>query len=682
MFEETAEKERAKVTVFASPSVADVFQKILPSYGFEVREGQEFMAYHIETAIKKRNILLAEAGVGTGKTFAYLIPALLAFDWTATVLRNTLVIATNTIVLQHQLIKDISRLTELLGIKINPEEVVLAKGKNNFLCPKRSSEALESLAKQGYDVDELAKWAALTQTGDRNEAPPCSDEVWQSICVPEFSNCSRCAEKNYCCYQNQRRKWLGARIIVTNHQQLLADALNREENLRALLFKGTDMIIIDEAHRFEEAATQMLGTAFTFNDIKKMPELIKGLEQHLMYHIKESDIVESLGEELIHNLKNATQWDSQEENGRAFIKITDALADSIRSYLVILNRVSELGALAATTRYESHEFTSRTERLLNTLDALLTPKSHVFWAEMEGFKIKSINAIPRNMSKRLNDLLWSRRCPIILTSATLTGKDAGDYTYWINSLGLSEAKTMRAVPSPFDFQENRIVYIPPLETIPNHHSKHFLDFASKEAAGLIKITEGRTLLLFTSHKDLRYVSGALQRLLPEYNFLVQGQEQDAQLVEKFKQLPHAVLLGTAYWEGLDVPGSALISVICIKLPFSPPDPVLEAKAEDNKKKGLDPFTSVYLANMLIKLKQGIGRLIRTNKDYGVLAILDKRAHLGQKSYSQLLHSLLDPSEVTSSLQRVEEFIAAKKLLEHKFSKRTCERTTTKTAAKK
>ncbi|MGB9859722.1 MAG: DEAD/DEAH box helicase, partial [Moorellaceae bacterium] len=188
-----------------SLSLANIFEEILPSYGFEQREGQEFMAYHVETTIKERNILIAEAGVGTGKTFAYLIPALTLVDWSSELLRKILIISTNTIVLQHQLMGDISRLIQLLHIKIDPDSIVLAKGKTNFLCPAKAAIWNISLG------PELCEWVESTSTGDRNEAPPCSDEIWQAICVDESCNCSQCEQKTDCCYQKQRQKWLRAR---------------------------------------------------------------------------------------------------------------------------------------------------------------------------------------------------------------------------------------------------------------------------------------------------------------------------------------------------------------------------------------------------------------------------------------------------------------------------------------
>ncbi|MGB9859868.1 MAG: ATP-dependent DNA helicase, partial [Moorellaceae bacterium] len=425
------------------------------------------------------------------------------------------------------------------------------------------------------------------------------------------------------------------------------------------LFSKPDIIVIDEAHRFEEAAAQMLGSAFTFNDIKRMPKLVNRLEQLLMYHITSSKNLEPLGWELIRGLSSAVQWKDEEESGRAFIEINNRLLQDIEEYLEILSGISKLVSLADTQRQKLPELAAVSEKVSATMKGLINSDSFVCWAQMKGRKVESFNAIPRDMSKKLNNLLWNHRRPVILTSATLTGNGPKDYSYWVTSLGISNANPMNAVNSPFDFRKNRIVYLPPLETIPDHNSEEFLEFATNEVAKLVKVTGGRTLILLTSYKDMYYISRTLRNLVPDYNLLIQGQEQEARLVERFKQLPHSVLLGTAYWEGLDISGPALTSVICIKLPFPPPDPVLEAKAEEAKNRGLDPFTSVYLSAMLIKLKQGIGRLIRTSEDYGVFSILDKRAHLGQKSYSALIHAQLKPSEITDSLERVKSFISSK-----------------------
>lgn len=634
-------------------SLVNVFENSLPSHGFEDRPGQECMAYHVESIIKDRSVLIAEAGVGIGKTFAYLIPALLSFDWSSELIKNTLIVSTNTIVLQHQLISDINRLVDLLHVDIAPNSVALAKGKTNFLCLNKAAMRRSSLRR------ELREWIDRTSTSDRNDAPPCSDQVWQTICVDGSDDCSQCCHRNICGYRKERTKWSRARIVVTNHQQLLADALNREVSPRMALSSKPDIVVIDEAHRFEEAAAQMLGSSFTFRDIRRIPKLVSRLEKRLIVASMCSSRLEDLGPRLIQSLNDAVEWKEEGESGRAFIDTNERVTTNINEYLDSLRAVDDLQTLSPNMQQRRSELDTMLERLIVTMEALVNPHEFVCWAEMKGTNLDSINSMPRDMTSRLGDLLWNYERPMVLTSATLTGNSAKDYDYCTSSLGLSHARTMSAVPSPFDHEKNRLVYLPPIERIPDHRSEEFLGFAAEEIAGLVRAVDGRTLILMTSRNDLDVIGDMLQSLLPGYNLLIQGQEQHAKLIERFKQLPRSVLLGTAYWEGVDIPGTDLVSVICAKLPFPPRDPVLEAKAEEARKRNTDVLTTVYLPEMLMKLRQGMGRLIRTSKDFGVFSILDRRAHLRQRDYSDVVHDLLKPSEITDSLQRVGEFVSDK-----------------------
>jgi ATP-dependent DNA helicase DinG len=633
--------------------LVDVFENVLPSHEFEEREGQEFMAFHAGSIIKSESILIAEAGVGIGKTFAYLIPALLAFDWSSELIKKTLAISTNTIVLQHQLISDIKRLVGLLNIDIDPNSIALAKGKTNFLCPAKAINPKVLLE------PELREWINSTTIGDRNDAPPCSDLIWQRICADGSDDCNRCYYRNVCGYQKERTRWSEARIVVTNHQQLLADALNRETNPRMALFRQPDMVVIDEAHRFEEAAAQMLGSLFTLEDIRRIPKRASRLEQRLLYPSTCSSRLEELGPQLMQSLNDAVEWKGEEESGRAFVHINKEIKANIYKYLDALDEVNRLQALSKDTRRRFSEFDNMSDRLITTMEALVSPAEFVCWAEMKDANLESINAMPRDMTRRLGDLLWNCKRPMILTSATLTGNGPKDYDYFSASLGLRHAKTMSAVPSPFDYENNRFVYLPPIESMPDYRSEEFLRFAAEEIANLVRAVDGRTLILMTSHNDMNVINDMLQSLLPDYNLLLQGQERQGKLIERFEQSPRSVLLGTAYWEGVDIPGMNLMSVICPRLPFPPPDPVLEAKSEEARKRNIDDFTTVYLSEMLMKLKQGFGRLIRTSEDFGVLSILDRRAHAGQRKYSSVIHDLLKPSEVTHSLRRVKGFVSDK-----------------------
>lgn len=434
-------------------SLIDIFDNVLPSLRYDLREEQEYMARFVETAIRTKKVLLAEAGVGTGKTFAYLIPALLHYNFQTDMLKHIMIISTNTIILQNQLIEDIYRIIDILKLDLDPEKLVLAKGKNNFVCPERGLRNKELISK------EILEWALSTKTGDRNELLECSDKTWQLININEESDCSHCNNNNHCYYVNLRNRWKTARIIVTNHQQLLADAINRESSPSMPLFCLPSIIIIDEAHRFEDAALQMLSTSFCFNDIKILPRLVKNLEQQLMYILKGTAKLEQLGDDLIDGLKKAIEWDD-EESGRAFVKKNDSLHYLIEQYLDIMQSVSEGLTLASTERYKNRQLDMIMDRLPETLEAIISPQKYVCWAEIKNYRIHNFAAISRDYPHKLYELLWKEKRPIVFTSATMTGVNPKDYSYLIETLGINDHIAMKAVASPFDLKKQRIVYLP------------------------------------------------------------------------------------------------------------------------------------------------------------------------------------------------------------------------------
>lgn len=636
-----------------SSRVAQVFAKSLPRRGYDEREGQEYMAYYVENTLQKRKILLAEAGVGTGKTFAYLIPVLLRHDWRSMLLRRVVIIATNTIVLQHQLVRDITKLTSILKCGLQKQDLALAKGKSHFLCSAR----FENVARRREVPVKLRRWARRTHSGDRNEAPECPDKAWEEINVLDTQKCSGCSFFGKCCYENQRKRWRNARLVVTNHQQLIADALIRESNPKAALFPSPDVIVVDEAHRFEDAARQMLGSSFSFEDIKKIPGLVRTLERRLMTGSKSFQLSVS-GQELIHLLRESIIWDASGYSGRAFIGMNERLENVVIQYL---RQLDSLETQMAFTKYRNsfRQLDSVTTGVSNTLEGLLTPDEYVSWAQMRhGDKVESINVAPRDISTHLSDLFWDTQTSFVLTSATLGDGSAKPYSYTVRSLGIHDTRTflMRPVPSPFDFESKRLMYIPAAELIPNNKSPEFLDFAVEQIKQLVEMVGGRSLVLFTSHREMIAAGDRLKAEMPEVTWLMQGQAQDSKLIETFKESSNSVLLGTAYWEGLDIPGPALVSVICLRLPFPPQDPILRAKSELVTKQGLDAFEEVVLPDMLMKLKQGLGRLIRTKDDFGIVSILDERAHLHKRKYARLVHEVLKPSEITCQLGQVRKFL--------------------------
>ncbi|MDB5100022.1 MAG: ATP-dependent helicase DinG [Cyanobacteria bacterium RYN_339] len=613
---------------FDAAWLRQVFDRQLPLAGYAVREEQQAMAGYVQTALAKGRHLLAEGGVGTGKTFAYLIP-LLAFLKER---QAPILIATHTIALQEQLVeRDIPAVARLLSL---PAPTLLAKGREHYLCKGRLAEFRTKHPEQGALID----WGQRTMTGDRAQAPAVPEAVWEQVNWSEGGPCTRmCRQAATCPSQAARKRWQQAEgIIVTNHHQLCADLVARASGRSVLALPGA--LVIDEAHAFADAARQLLGTRLRLKGLGAM-------QQAAMAQAGGRGPVGTgwlaAGKSLDQLLPARVRWQDDDEAQRFAVALDGPLEAELRR--VVEGGIALLAHLdgqdARPARIDAAE---RLARALPALQALLAPDRHVAWIEGDGPARRAVELVtaPRDLAPILKQRLWGRPVPVILTSATLA--PAEDFSPIKRELGL-EQPLMCAVGSPYDYERQARLYLPTDLPHPGQDPEAFYAAAYDRLEALLEATQGRALVLFTSKRR----AAEAHRRLAKFRVLLQDRG-DPSVLATFIQEPAAVLLGTAYWTGLDVPGETLSCVVIVKLPFAPPDPLIEARAG-----GGDVMERVLLPDMLLKLKQGAGRAIRRETDRAVIAVLDPRT----QRYEEDVLASLPPAPIAADLAEVARFLA-------------------------
>jgi len=616
---------------------------------FQARPGQLEMAARIEHALAGRERFVAESGTGTGKTFAYLVPAL-GFD-------GRVLISTGTRNLQDQLFdKDLPLVRAALEA---PVSVALLKGRANYLCLHRLQVASDAAAGMhggaAADLARVASWAARTGSGDIVEVTGVGERsgIWPQV-TSSAENClgTRCADYDRCFVNRARRAALEADVVVINHHLFFADLVLREDGFGQLL-PGADAVIFDEAHQLPEVASDFLSTA---------------LSAHQIAALDRDTLAESLGDGAVRaalephldRLGRATAdlrlalpggpdrllWDEAAAHGDfpgAFAALDAALAD--------------LGAgleQAAPVSEGLEHCWQRCRDLGDRLRALgeAADDESVRWIEVSerGFVLRRT---PLDASAALAETFANPDRAWIFTSATLAVGDS--FAHFLGSLGLPPEDTHTARwDSPFDFTRRALLYRP--GGLPDPEAAHYTDAVVDAIVPVLEASEGRAFVLFTSHRALRRAAGLLAGRI-RFPLLVQGDAPRADLLARFQAHGHAVLLGAAsFWEGVDVRGPALSCVVIDKLPFAAPnDPVLRARSAALKRAGRNAFTEQHLPRAVIALKQGAGRLIRDVEDRGVLVLCDPR--LDTRSYGRVFMRSLPPMPVTRQVDDVAAFFA-------------------------
>lgn len=605
---------------------------------YELREGQLEMADAVERALEETRVLFCEAGTGTGKTLAYLVPAILS--------GRKVIISTATKALEEQIFnKDLPLVATLLGLHT---EAALVKGLGNYLCLRRFDELRKS--PEAYRDDKLMRslpvvedWAGYTATGDLGEIAglPEGDPIRREICSSSETRIgSSCTYYERCYVTRMKREAEAARIVVVNHHLFFADLalkVGRGDVPGAGALPPYDAVIFDEAHELEEIATDFFGTRVTGTRIDTMLRdaerafIASGLSDRVLGK-GEGAVISSLTREAAdHFFAQVAQLiskDPRANEGRIELPQDAWVGDLLEAY----HRLDD--CLDGLTQYAGNNAKSEAVALVGMRASNLRADlakivdkhhNHVTWAEVRPRSV-AIGASAVHVGHIFKDLVFERIGSVVLTSATLTPKP-GDYRYLRTRLGIDENVSVPVdelvVPSPFDYASRAMLYTP--LDLPDVATSEFSAEAAKRIAELVAVVGGGAFVLCTSSRAMTGFGRALAGKVPG-PLMVQGQAPKRLLLQRFRSAKNAVLVATmSFWEGVDVPGDALRLVIIDKIPFAvPTDPVVVARSQAIEQAGGKPFADYSIPQAAITLKQGFGRLIRTRKDRGIVAILDRR----------------------------------------------------------
>ncbi|MDF1780106.1 MAG: ATP-dependent DNA helicase [Alcanivoracaceae bacterium] len=619
------------------------FANLIP--GFRARAPQLEMAQAIERTLEVGGSLVVEAETGTGKTLAYLVPALLADGPT--------LVSTGTKSLQEQLFfRDLPMVVKALGLR---RRVALLKGRANYLCPYRlelhMEEARFLTRETAEQMQIVQRWAARTQSGDIAELREIAEDapVWPWV-TSTADNClgQECPRAADCPVMRARQEAQEADLVVVNHHLFFADAALKEEGVSDLL-PSANTVIFDEAHQLPDIAAAFFGVSVSARQIQELcRDTLQEAGQSSMDLQATNQRVAAL-ERAVADFRIELGHEGRKE---AWTQVRDQ--EAVQTAMQALSeRINELAALLQPMARSSRGLDSVWKRAESQQLALQrfiqsNDPQQVFW--FETFKRSFVlHATPLSVAEPFGAHRKRNPCSWVFTSATLSV--AGNFSHFLSRLGLADAETLR-LESPFDFRRQAVLYVP--EELPVPETPDYTEKLAEQMLPVIEAAGGRTFFLFTSHRALR---AAAEYLRPRLNFplLVQGESGRRQLLEEFREKGNAVLLGTAsFWEGIDVRGEALSCVIIDKLPFgSPGDPVAAARIDRIRADGGNPFRDYQLPQAVLTLRQGAGRLIRDTEDYGVLVLADPR--LIQKSYGKTFLNSLPGMTRTRKLEVIQRF---------------------------
>jgi ATP-dependent DNA helicase DinG len=613
--------------------------------GFTPRRSQLMMATRVARALEHRAPLVVEAGTGTGKTFAYLVPALLS--------GRRVLISTGTRTLQDQLFnKDLPQVAAAIGV---PARVSLLKGRSIYLCHYRFRQLAGQRSVAGTRDRTLARverWAGITKSGDLAEVPDLGDAhpLWPQI-TSTRDNClgARCAEVSRCHVFEARRRAVESDVVIVNHHLLLADLALKEDGFGDLL-GAADAVILDEAHQIPDLATQFFGARFGSRQVELMVrdarvELAQISTSTSLLAVELGAVEKALAA-LAEHLRGTPRPDWL----AADTPLADAADDLTVALRTLATSLGEQGRGAGITQCATR-CSELAGRLASVMHAEDNEGARSVEITQRGFVL---SLLPFDVAGRFAQMTAATRASWVFTSATLSVGE--DFTHFTSRLGLGEAESL-AIPSPFDFESQALLYLPP--KLPDPASALHTQAVVDLAVPLIEASAGGAFVLFTSHRALQRAADLLRARwteLGEFPLLVQGEAPREQLLRRFRDSGNAVLLGTAsFWEGVDVKGDALRLVIIEKLPFASPDDALtKARIEHLKANGGNAFREYQLPEAALVLKQGVGRLIRSETDRGVVVICDPR--LVDKPYGRVFRGSLPPMPVTRVAADAEKFL--------------------------
>ena len=619
--------------------------------GYELRESQLEMAAAVADVFRDGGELIVEAGTGTGKTLAYLVPAVLS--------GRRVVISTGTKNLQEQLFyKDVPLLRKAMQV---PFSACLMKGRGNYLCRTRHAEfAMQPrfrVFEEAKHLETVSRWADVTRTGDRAEITGVPDylEFWKGISA-RSENCTgkECPEFDRCYVTTLRQRAAESDIVIVNHHLLFADMMVREGSYGEVI-PDYDHLILDEAHQIEDVATQYFGITLSS---ARVDELARDVEAAWSAHASGRHLSNAKLE--VRRLRNAAQhlfesYRSEDERYRIQHGAATPAQERARKAFDTELKTLRAGLGAIPDPDENTVALARrageVEVDLHSVLEVVDPES-VSWCESRERSV-ALRSAPIHVAPMLQQLLFGQKRAVVMTSATLAVDDSFDYVG--ERVGVTVDRC-RLLPSPFDYPKQALLYVP--RNVPAPRETGFLVAAVEEIRALLDASRGRAFLLFTSFANLHAVRRALSGTLP-YPMLVQGDAPRTELLERFRDTEGGVLLATSsFWEGVDVVGDRLSLVVVDKLPFAVPgDPLVSARIDLVTSQGGNAFADYQVPMAILSLKQGLGRLIRSTADRGVVAVLDGR--ITRMGYGKRFLSSLPPYRLTHDPEEVVRFFDAR-----------------------
>ncbi len=645
--------------------------------GYEQRSGQLEMASAVEAALRDGRVLVCEAGTGTGKTLAYLVPALLS--------GKKVVVSTATRALQEQIFaKDLPLITRTLGLR---PRAALMKGIGNYLCRRRYAEfrASAEAARPEYarSLGLLESWVAETETGDWAELAGLREDDAIRAAVASSSETRLgvpCPHYESCFVTRMKREAEDAELIVVNHHLFFADLALRGPHPGRVL-PDYDAVIFDEAHQLEDIATEFFGIRVSgprierlVADTERAVRLLGGTGPLFGSSERLTRVVSAAANELWRELGRVARgaegrvtlerdvWAGPAE--ARWLELDRAL-DDLRALCASLRaRIGQQQPAASRAAADSLEVSERRAELLREQLAAIVEggAGRVTWLEL-GPRGAALSSSPVDLSHLLRERIFESVPSVVLTSATLATRSprredgrAAPFDYLRSRLGITNTSAPvheLIVSSPFDFQRQALLYTP--RDLPSPSSAEFAGRAADRIAELCRITRGGCFVLTTSLRSMRALHALLQARLPTLRLLLQGAGSKAAMISAFRADGNAVLVATmSFWEGVDVPGQALRLVVLEKIPFAvPTDPVMMARSRVAEEEGKNPFMELHVPAAAITLKQGFGRLIRSRSDRGIVTLLDERVH--RRGYGKVLLEALPNTGRTSELTDVERF---------------------------
>jgi ATP-dependent DNA helicase DinG len=614
--------------------------------GFTPRDAQTQMADAVANTIKEKGSLVVEAGTGTGKTFAYLAPALLS--------KKKFIVSTGTKNLQEQLFhRDLPTVKKAVD---KTKKTALLKGRSNYLCLHRLSQhgggntLLENETLNEFSL--VRRWAETTNTGDIGELKTIKEDAKVlPIVTSTVDNClgKDCPTYEDCYLVQARRKAMEADVVVVNHHLFFADLALKDTGFGELV-PEVDVVIFDEAHQVPDIASEYFGVNLSSRQVQDLTKDIIALQRT---GLKDADQLGKVAEKCqLHMADLRMLFPHNPSRGNWVEKLQQD--DVAKQIDIIKDNLKKLAEVAVVQQGRDKDLDLMIERIVDFMERLdkvtdLSGTGVSLWYETTPRHVV-LHLTPLSIADKFSSIIEAQSSAWVFTSATLMVDD--NFDHYRNMMGLYDAKTL-ALDSPFDYQNQAVLCIP--RFLPEPNDRAIRAKLVEIAIGLIDASKGRSFILFTSHAALREVAEAVSEKI-DNPILVQGSTTKSALLDEYLNKQDAVLFGTgAFWEGVDVKGDDLLCVMIDKLPFaSPDDPLLQARIEDCKKQGGNAFAQIQIPQAVITLKQGAGRLIRDETDKGVLVICDNR--LVTKHYGQTFLKSLPDMRRTRNLQVVHDFL--------------------------